>query len=315
MKIKLPMKLKNSVLKAKLTVSKHSPEILLVAGIVGVIGSTVMACIATSKASEIAEDAKQELQTAKLKNDDRILIEDRTPEERRKEIFTIYAKAGAKFIKIYSPAIAVGCISIFSIVSSNGILKKRNKELAAAYSALGLTFAEYRRRVVNSLGEESDEELYYGIKKREVYTEEIDNETGKKKKTKDILDVVEDNVLSPYAAFFERPNPFAEESIRGNIMFLEMVEKKAQKIFESRSGEDKPIPLFLNEVRVMCGLPMIPEGQRAGWLFDEKRTDIDNAIKFRIKTVKKTNSYGDLIDTILLDFNVDGDVWTVWNNS
>ena len=40
---------------------KHSPEILAVAGTVGVVASTVMACKATTKLHDILEDSKNQV--------------------------------------------------------------------------------------------------------------------------------------------------------------------------------------------------------------------------------------------------------------
>ena len=42
--------------KAAFKFKKHSPEILVVAGVVGVVGSTVMACKATTKVNDILDD-------------------------------------------------------------------------------------------------------------------------------------------------------------------------------------------------------------------------------------------------------------------
>ena len=40
---------------------KHSPEILVVTGIVGAVASAVMACKATTKLSDITEEAKEKI--------------------------------------------------------------------------------------------------------------------------------------------------------------------------------------------------------------------------------------------------------------
>lgn len=312
MKVKIPMKLKNTLTKTKLALGKHSPEILLVAGIVGVISSAVMACVATTKASDVVEEANEELAEVKAGTDEHILIDADAQKEKSKEIMTVYAKTGLKLAKLYLPSVVLGSLSICSIVGSNGILKKRNAELAAAYSALSLAYSEYRRRVTEALGEDAGNELSLGFKKKEFEVTEVDPETGEVKTKKDILDVVEDDVISPYAAWFERPNVYAEDSIAGNKMLLEAFEKKANLIFEARSTEDKPTPMFLNEVRAMIGLPLIPIGQQAGWLLDPDNKNVDNAINFRIKVVKKPDGFGGYKDAILLDFNVDGDVLTKW---
>jgi len=49
--------------KASLTIKKYSPEILLGAGIVGLVGSTVMACQATPRIEEVVDEAKETLES------------------------------------------------------------------------------------------------------------------------------------------------------------------------------------------------------------------------------------------------------------
>ena len=49
-KFKAPKKIRMAATKAKTKVKSNDAEILIVAGIIGVIGSTVMACRATTKA-------------------------------------------------------------------------------------------------------------------------------------------------------------------------------------------------------------------------------------------------------------------------
>ena len=48
-------KVSNNMAKFKFEIKKHSPEILIGAGVVGVIGSCVLACIATTKVEKILE--------------------------------------------------------------------------------------------------------------------------------------------------------------------------------------------------------------------------------------------------------------------
>ena len=44
--------------KIKFKTIQHSPEILIAVGVIGVIGSTVMACKATTKLNSVLEKAK-----------------------------------------------------------------------------------------------------------------------------------------------------------------------------------------------------------------------------------------------------------------
>jgi hypothetical protein len=58
-KIEIMNKLTRGFHKAGFHVKKHSPEILVGAGIVGVVTSAVMACNASTKLSAVLEENKQ----------------------------------------------------------------------------------------------------------------------------------------------------------------------------------------------------------------------------------------------------------------
>lgn len=311
MKVNMPVKFKTSLMKAKLKVGKHGPEILLVTGIVGVITSAVMACAATVKAKDVVEEAKEEL--ADLKNENEVSLIPKAPEEIRKEIVTVYVRAGKDLAKLYLPSLILGGLSITSIVGSNGILKKRNAELTAAYSALALAYGEYRKRMRAALGDDADEELCYDLKKKEFEVETVD-ENGDKTVTKTTLDVVEDDICSPYAVFFDRrTSQLAEESVKGNKMVLEQIEKWANIVLSARASEDEPLPLFWNEILDRMQVKRKPIGQLAGWRIDPDNKDIDNAVIFRTRIVKRPDGFGNYYDSILVDPNVDGDVLSVWD--
>ena len=63
---------------------KHSPEILVVAGIVGTVVSTVMACKATTKVSEILEDSKNIIDSIHDCQTNEALADHYTPEDAKK---------------------------------------------------------------------------------------------------------------------------------------------------------------------------------------------------------------------------------------
>ena len=52
----------NSLSKMTLKLQKHSPEILVVAGVIGTVVSAVMACKATTKVNDILEDSKDQIE-------------------------------------------------------------------------------------------------------------------------------------------------------------------------------------------------------------------------------------------------------------
>ena len=78
---------------------KHSPEILVVAGIAGVVTSTVMACKATTKASAITESFKDDMD--KIHKASEMENVDYTAEDMKKDTAIVYTQTAVKFLKLY----------------------------------------------------------------------------------------------------------------------------------------------------------------------------------------------------------------------
>ena len=148
---------------------KHSPGILITAGVIGTVASGVMACRATTKLSGILESAKNDIDVIhhSVEHADE-LPEEYTVEDSKKDLTIVYVQTGVKILKLYLPSIALGALSLTAIVTSNNILRKRNVALAAAYATVDKSFKDYRKRVVERFGEELDRELKYNIKAKEI---------------------------------------------------------------------------------------------------------------------------------------------------
>ena len=206
---------------AGLQIKKHSPEILLVAGIAGTVASTIMACKATTKAGAVIEEKNKQLQyvDACLKTED---IE-YTEEDRNKDLTIIYTQTGVNLFKLYAPSIAVGALSIACIVSGHNILKKRNVALAAAYAVVDKGFKNYRKNVVDRFGEELDKELRYNIKAKEVENV-VKNEDGTETVEKKVVNVVDEDQLnvSEYAKFFDETCTNYTKDPEWNLKYLKM---------------------------------------------------------------------------------------------
>lgn len=74
-----------------LKLKKHSPEILLAAGIVGVVASGVMACKATLKVEEIIDDAKDKIDTIHEVSADPTMAEKYSEEDSKRISHCLYA--------------------------------------------------------------------------------------------------------------------------------------------------------------------------------------------------------------------------------
>ena len=170
--------------KVSVKLKKHSPEILVVAGVVGTVASAVMACHATTKLDSVLEKSKKDVDAIHKCAENEELAAEYSKDDAKKDLTIVYVQAGVKVAKLYAPAVALGTLSIASIVASHNILKKRNVALAAAYATVDKTFKEYRNRVVERFGAEVDKELRYNIKAKKFEETVTDPDSGKEKKVK-----------------------------------------------------------------------------------------------------------------------------------
>ena len=287
---------------------KRSPEILVVFGVVGIVTSAVMACKATTKIGDILEESKTQMDAIRKYSDDADMAEKYTPEDAKKDTVVVYIQTGVKLVKLYAPAVALGVLSLASILASNNILRKRYTAVAAAYSAVDRGFKEYRNRVIERFGEKVDHELKHNIKAVEI-EETTTDENGKEKKTKKTIDVVDDGPdgYSPYAKFFDEASRCWEKDSDYNLMFLRSVQATANEKLKANGF------LFLNEVYDALDIPKTKAGQIVGWVYDPDNPDHigDNYVDFGIMDVNRVKNR-DFVNgyerAILLDFNVDGNI-------
>ncbi len=293
-------KVKTVATRAVMKVEKHSPEILVVAGVAGTIVSAVMACKATTKVNDILAEAKD---TLDIIHDGSEVGEINgtayNADDAKKDTVIVYAQTGLKLAKLYGPAVILGTLSITGILASNNILRKRNVALSAAYATIDTSFKEYRKRVVERFGEEVDTELKYGTKAQQYTENEVDPETGKVKKVKKTVNVADANLKSDYATYFDRRSRNYDNNRDYNYMFL-----KAQQAFANDKLQTQG-HLFLNEVLDDLDLPRTPAGQIVGWTKDGP----DGYVNFRILEVMRELEDGRLEPALLLDFNVEGNIW------
>lgn len=283
---------------------KHSPEILIAAGVVGTVASTVLACRATTKLSSILEESKENIDQIHDYVEQKGFSEKYTEEESKKDLAIVYAQTGLKIAKLYLPAVILGTLSITGIVSSHKILRKRNIALAAAYTAIDKGFKEYRGRIIDRFGKELDKEIRYNIKAKEV-EETVVNEDGTESTVTKTVNVVDPTAVSDYARFFDVGNDNWEKDAEFNLMFLRRQQDYANELLRSQGY------LFLNDVYAMLGIPKTRAGQIVGWVYDEKNPIGDNLVDFGIYDLHnqaKINFVNGYERTILLDFNVDGNI-------
>lgn len=304
MKFNISNNVTRTISKFGLKLKKHSPEILIVAGIAGTVTSAVLACKATTKLSSVLDEAKEQLDQIHEYTETKGYSEKYTEEDGKKDLAIVYTQTGVKLVKMYAPAIILGALSIGAIVTSNNVLRKRNVALAAAYTAVDKSFKEYRGRVVERFGKELDRELRFGIKAKEI-EKTVTNEDGTTSTVKETIEVVDKNpssIYSDYARFFDDGCPGYEKDAEHNLKYLRMQEKFANQKLQCEGY------LFLNDVYDMLGFPKTAAGQCVGWVY---KGDGDGYVDFGLYDIDRANTR-DFVNgyerVILLDFNVDGNI-------
>lgn len=293
----------------KFKVKKHSPEILIVTGIVGVVTSTVLACKATTKVNDVIAKSKNALNDIYDKASDVeagiISAEEYTPDIQRKELALVYGRTGYELAKLYAPAVAVGVLSLTAIIGSNNILRKRNVSLAAAYAATDKLFKDYRGRVVDRFGKEVDRELRYNIKHKEI-DEIIVNEDGSESTQKKTVQVIEGPLYDEFSRVFDETCPCWVKNAERNMAFL-----KQQERFANQKLQEEGI-LTLNEVLVSLGYDRIAAGQVIGWTYNKGNPYSAGYVDFGIfdealieRNSKFINGYE---RSIVLNFNHEGNI-------
>ncbi len=301
--------------KINLKLKKYSPEILVAAGIVGTVVSTVLACKATTKLSGILEETNKVVDAIHDYSDNETPAEQYTPEDAKKDLVIVYVQTGLRIAKLYAPAITLGAMSLGCILASNGILRQRNVALAAAYATVNTGFKEYRNRVVERFGDEVERELKHGLKAKKI-EKIVDDEDGKKKKVKETINVVEKGSLSDYSFFFEESNPYWEKDGNYNRMFILAQQQYANDKLRAQGY------LYLNDVLDTLGIPRTKAGQIVGWVYNTDNPIGDNYVDFGIyetyredeESFIKDKSMGERFGSekyervVILDFNVDGNI-------
>ena len=269
---------------------KHSPTLLFAGGVVGIVGTVVLASRATLKLDEVLTEHERDMETASS-----LQHRDYHELDRRKDKAYVTARTMVKVSKLYAPAVALGTVSICALTGSHVILTRRNVALTAAYSALDKGFREYRERVVAEFGDEKDKEFRFGPFEERQYIAE--SKEGPVVKT--VKQPTADG-LSIYARFFDESCRAWSREPMINQFYVQCQQNYANDKLRSKGH------LFLNEVYDMLGIPRTKEGAVVGWLCDG---DGDGFVDFGIfegDTHSATRFVNGEERSILLDFNVDG---------
>jgi hypothetical protein len=215
----------------KVFATKHSPELLIGLGVTGMFTTIVLAVSATPKALRKIEEKKK---------------------EEKKESLTPVETVQATW-KCYIPAAVTATVSTACIVggTTNGL--KRNTALAAAYKLTETAFAEYKEKVVETVGEKKEQAVRDAVAK-----EKIDKRP----------------VTSNEVIITEKGNTLCFDSITGRY-YKSDIEKIKSVVNELNRRMRNYNYISLNDFYDEIGLDRVDIGDDLGWNIDRGYIDPD----------------------------------------
>lgn len=285
--------------KTSLLAAKHAPDILTGAGVLGFIGTAVLASKETLTVDEVLEEDYEKLAKINRTKDDPKYADVYSASDVARDKTIVYSRMSGKLLKHYAPSIILGVASAACIISAHGIMKKRLAGAIAAYEAVDKAYKAYRNRVREIVGEEVYEKIDSSV--------ETDQDGPDGKKIWEIDPVKGYKDISPYARAFDFQNQHWSPNKAATEMYLEAQQNYFNDMLQARGH------VFLNEVYDALGLERTPEGQLVGWV----RNNGDNYIDFKAlegseRVVRNIRGYGRIAVTeYVLDFNVDGVVYNL----
>lgn len=206
-------------------ISKHSPELLIGFGIAGMVTSIVLAVKATPRALELIEEKRDELE---LGADEKLPV-----------VETVKATW-----KCYIPTVTTCAVSAACLIGANSVNARRNAALATAYNLSTSALAEYKDKVIETVGE----------KKERVIREKVAEDKLKKEPSNKSQIIVTGDGSSRF---------YDDITKRRFISDIEKV-KRIQNELNARmlEGEDY---ISLNDFYYELGLEAVNFGDDIGW--------------------------------------------------
>ena len=285
----VPNSMSRNVARQVLTFKKQSPHIFFVGGIVGFVGTTVLACKATLHLSDVVDEFNKDVEQVKgLGKDAKEGNTNYIESEYYRDMAYVYGKGSYAIVRLYTPAIGLGIVSVGALTGSHVALARRNTALTAALVAVTEAYDAYRQRVIQEIGDTKELDLYY-----DLHEEKAVDEDGKKV----VLTLANPNKHSVYARFFDEYSQQWEKNAEYNRLFVQSQQTWANNMLQSRGH------VFLNEVYDSLGIERSQAGSVVGWVLNG---DGDNYVDFGMFEVDNRDFVNGTERSILLDFNVDG---------
>lgn len=294
----------------------RSPELLIGAGIAGLVGAAVVAVrrgvrwhqAATNELSHDLETIKKASETsAEYSREDRV-----------HDYAALIGKGVWSFTQIYAPSVLLGVASVGSILAGTGVLRGRLAAMTSAAATAQAALERYRSRVREKMGEDADREFAFEVAPRKTKLKHEDGSKVTQVTYHLVPSTGEWMAASPYSRLWDENA--AEWSRNRDIQYLTL--RSLENHF-NRELDARGI-VFLNDVYKALGLPQTKEAALVGWIKDYTkatmaklaaelgRTPGDGVIDFGVFDGESPSARAYLAgddDRVVLDFNVDGVIY------
>ena len=287
---------------------EHAPQILVGTGIAAGVATVVLACVETTKAGDILDKHKEEMD--KIEEAKKVAKEgEYTEKDIKKDQMIVFRDTAFGMAKLYWPAALTGITAITCTLAGHHILSARYGAATAALTLTQNIFSKYRERVVEDAGVEKDRQYYYGskIEKKAIEEEVVDPETGKVKKVKkdaEYIDIDVNLCTGAVRIFGEYNSDGSRNYEWDENVDICLAQLRARQQWLNDLLKVKGF-IFLNEAFVECGLNETQAGQILGWKYEEgKYIDFGLGDYSDPQVRRFINGRS---DCLILHFNVDGE--------
>lgn len=285
-----------------LQAKKNSPAIMFGVGVVGVVGTVVLASRATLKLEAAIDESEANVKKAEYLwengHEGKPFYTDEG--EFHKDLMVAKIKGTINIAKLYAPAVIVGTLAVGCLTGAHVTLQRRNGALMLAYAGMEKAYREYENRVKKELGEDRARELKFGVEEREIYSE------GKKGEPIVTRVKTAKGGDHPYSVFFGPGNSCWNPTPEYNIAFL-----RAQQNYWNDQLAVKGYVL-LNDVYDALGLERTSAGAVVGWVYGSDLPG-DNYIDFGCFSDEAMDKFVEFMtgreQELLLSFNVAGQIY------
>jgi len=223
----------------RMTISKHSPEILTGIGIAGMVTTTIMAVKATPKALELISEERLE----RADNDESFIYES-TPIPKKDIVKLTW--------RCYIPTAITGGLSIACLIGASSINVRRNATLATAYTLSKTALKEYQGKVVEVIGEKKEQAVKDAVAKDKIDKNPVTN--------REII-------------ITEKGNTLCYDVISGRYFKSDIDKLKKIENELNRQMRDE-MYISLNDFYYEVGLNSSSVGDELGWNIDNGYIDL-----------------------------------------